>query len=51
MLGNLVRSKMGRAFVAIRDRDLAAEIMGINLFRYQLSAFAISSSMLEYPEA
>jgi branched-chain amino acid transport system permease protein len=34
---------MGRAFVAIRDRDLAAEIMGINLFRYKLSAFAISS--------
>ncbi len=40
---NLVRSRMGRAFVAIRDRDLAAEIMGINLFRYKLSAFAISS--------
>jgi branched-chain amino acid transport system permease protein len=40
---NLIRSKMGRAFVAIRDRDLAAEIMGINLFRYKLSAFAISS--------
>jgi len=40
---NLVRSKMGRAFVAIRDRDLAAEIMGINLFRYKLTAFAISS--------
>src|SRR4030066_145736 len=36
---NLVRSKMGRAFVAIRDRDLAAEIMGINLFRYKLLAF------------
>jgi branched-chain amino acid transport system permease protein len=40
---NLVRSKMGRAFVAIRDRDLAAQIIGINLFRYKLSAFAISS--------
>jgi branched-chain amino acid transport system permease protein len=40
---NLVRSRMGRAFVAIRDRDLAAEIMGINLFRYKLTAFAISS--------
>jgi branched-chain amino acid transport system permease protein len=40
---NLVRSKMGRAFVAIRDRDLAAEIIGINLFRYKMSAFAISS--------
>jgi len=40
---NLFRSRVGRAFVAIRDRDLAAEIMGINLFRYKLLAFAISS--------
>ena len=40
---NLVRSKMGRAFMAVRDRDLAAEIMGIDLFRYKLSSFAISS--------
>jgi branched-chain amino acid transport system permease protein len=40
---NLIRSKVGRAFVAIRDRDLAAEIMGISLFRYKLTAFAISS--------
>jgi branched-chain amino acid transport system permease protein len=40
---NLVRSRVGRAFVAIRDRDLAAEIMGISLFRYKLISFAISS--------
>ncbi len=40
---NLVRSRMGRAFVAIRDRDLSAEIIGINLLQYKLSAFAISS--------
>jgi branched-chain amino acid transport system permease protein len=40
---NLLRTKWGRAFVAIRDRDLAAEMMGINLFRYKLSAFALSS--------
>ena len=40
---NVVRSKWGRAFVAIRDRDLAAEIMGINLFRYKLVAFGLSS--------
>ncbi|MCX5860727.1 MAG: branched-chain amino acid ABC transporter permease [Desulfomonile sp.] len=40
---NLLRTKWGRAFVAIRDRDLAAEIMGINLFRYKLAAFALSS--------
>ncbi|MBU0515389.1 MAG: branched-chain amino acid ABC transporter permease [Proteobacteria bacterium] len=40
---NVVRTRVGRAFVAIRDRDLAAEIIGINLFRYKLTAFAVSS--------
>jgi branched-chain amino acid transport system permease protein len=40
---NLVRSRIGRAFVAIRDQDIAAEIIGINIFRYKLAAFAISS--------
>jgi len=38
---NLVRSRLGRAFVAIRDNDLAAEIMGISLFQYKLKAFFI----------
>jgi branched-chain amino acid transport system permease protein len=40
---NLIRSRIGRAFVAIRDQDIAAEIIGINIFRYKLWAFAISS--------
>ena len=40
---NIVRSRIGRAFVAIRDQDIAAEIIGINIFRYKLLAFAISS--------
>jgi branched-chain amino acid transport system permease protein len=40
---NLMRSRIGRAFIAIRDRDIAAEIIGINIFRYKLYAFAISS--------
>jgi branched-chain amino acid transport system permease protein len=40
---NLVRSRVGRAFIAIRDQDVAAEIIGINIFRYKLYAFAISS--------
>ena len=40
---NLVRSRIGRAFIAIRDQDIAAEIIGINIFRYKLLAFAISS--------
>ena len=40
---NLFRTRVGRAFVAIRDRDLAAEVMGINLFKYKIAAFAVSS--------
>jgi branched-chain amino acid transport system permease protein len=40
---NLMRSRIGRAFVAIRDQDIAAEIIGINIYRYKLLAFAISS--------
>ena len=40
---NLLRSRVGRAFVAIRDQDIAAEIIGINIFRYKLIAFAVSS--------
>jgi len=40
---NIVRGKIGRAFVSIRDNYIACEAMGINLFRYKLTAFAISS--------
>jgi branched-chain amino acid transport system permease protein len=36
---NITRTGVGRAFVAIRDNDLAAEGMGINLFRYKMLAF------------
>jgi len=38
---NLARTRPGRAFVAVRDNDLAAEVMGIDLFRYKLLAFFI----------
>ncbi|MEW6725426.1 branched-chain amino acid ABC transporter permease [Desulforudis sp. 1088] len=40
---NIFRTKVGRAFMAIRDRDLAAAAMGINLFEYKVKAFALSS--------
>ena len=40
---NLTRSKTGRAYSAIRDGDIAAEAIGINLFRFKSSAFALSS--------
>lgn len=43
LAGNIVRTKTGRAFVAIRDRDVAAEIMGINLTKYKILAFLISA--------
>jgi branched-chain amino acid transport system permease protein len=40
---NLVRSRVGRAFVAVRDRDLAASAIGIDVNRTKLLAFAVSS--------
>ena len=40
---NLARSRTGRALQAIRDRDIAAEIMGVPEYRYKTTAFAISS--------
>lgn len=43
MTKNIVRSRSGRAFVAIRDRYLAAEVIGVNLFKYRLMSFAFSS--------
>lgn len=42
---NLFRTRVGRAFIAIRDRDISAELMGINLLRYKTYAFGISSFM------
>lgn len=38
---NIMRTRAGRAFVAIRDNDLAAEVMGVNLWSYKLQAFFI----------
>jgi branched-chain amino acid transport system permease protein len=40
---NIVRSKIGRAFVAIRDNDVSAEIIGIPIFPYKLLSFSISA--------
>jgi branched-chain amino acid transport system permease protein len=42
---NLRRSFMGRAFVAIRDNDIAARTMGVNLVRFKLLAFIVSSAL------
>src|SRR4030042_741937 len=40
---NLIRSRLGRAFVALRDREIAAQQMGINIRLYKALAFGISS--------
>ncbi|HZA40106.1 MAG TPA: branched-chain amino acid ABC transporter permease [Actinomycetota bacterium] len=40
---NLARSAVGRAFAAVRDRDIAAEVMGVSLRKYKVLAFTISS--------
>jgi branched-chain amino acid transport system permease protein len=40
---NIVRTRTGRALQAIRDRDIAAEVMGVPEFKYKLIAFATSS--------
>ncbi len=40
---NISRSRLGRALVAIRDHDLAAELLGVNLFKYKLQAFFLAA--------
>jgi len=40
---NMMRTRVGRAFVAIRDKDVAAEVIGVNLTKYKVMSFAISA--------
>ena len=40
---NLFRTRVGRAFIAIRERDLTAEVLGVHLVKYKLMSFAIGS--------
>ena len=40
---NLTRSRIGRAWMAIRDHDVAAKVMGISMLRYKLLAFMVSA--------
>ncbi|MGD9971749.1 MAG: branched-chain amino acid ABC transporter permease [Desulfatirhabdiaceae bacterium] len=41
-VANLVRSRVGRAWIAIRDNDISAEVMGINVVKYKLMAFFVA---------
>jgi branched-chain amino acid transport system permease protein len=45
LVKNIVRTRPGRALQAIRDRDVAAEIVGVELGRYKVGAFALSSGL------
>lgn len=45
LLGNLERSRLGRAWLAIREDELAATCMGINAARLKLAAFALSAGL------
>jgi len=40
---NIIRTRTGRAFISVRDNDLAAELLGINVFAYKLRAFFLSA--------
>ncbi len=41
-MANLLRTRVGRAWIAIRDNDIAAEMMGVNVVRYKLLAFFVA---------
>lgn len=45
-LSNLTRSREGRAFAAVRERDVSASLLGINVARTKLLAFAVSSAVV-----
>ena len=40
---NLFRTRVGRAFIALRDREIAASVLGVDPRRYKLTAFGVSS--------
>lgn len=40
---NLFRTRMGKAFIAVRDHDISAEVMGVDVFVHKLAAFSVSS--------
>jgi branched-chain amino acid transport system permease protein len=45
-LSNLTRSRIGRSFAAVRERDVSASLLGINVARTKLLAFAVSSAVV-----
>ncbi|MCP3935092.1 MAG: branched-chain amino acid ABC transporter permease [Actinomycetia bacterium] len=45
LVKNLMRTRLGRAFQAVRDRDAAAEVIGVRLARTKVMSFVVSSSL------
>jgi branched-chain amino acid transport system permease protein len=45
IMANLLRTKVGRAWIAIRDNDIAAETMGVNIVYYKLLAFFVAGAL------
>ena len=45
LVKNIVRTRPGRALQAVRDRDVAAEVIGVSLARYKIAAFSLSSGL------
>ncbi|MCT7659927.1 branched-chain amino acid ABC transporter permease [Mycobacterium deserti] len=45
LVGNLERSRVGRAWIAVREDEDAAEVMGVNTFRFKLWAFVIGAAI------
>jgi branched-chain amino acid transport system permease protein len=45
LVRNLIRSRVGRAIIAIRDGEIAAEVLGVNLARYKVMTFGISAML------
>jgi branched-chain amino acid transport system permease protein len=45
LTANVTRTRLGRAFVSVRDNDLAAELLGVNLFATKLRAFIIAAML------
>jgi len=44
-MANLMRTRVGRAWIAIRDNDIAAEALGVNIVRYKLLAFFVAGAL------
>jgi branched-chain amino acid transport system permease protein len=40
---NLFRTRIGRSLISVRDRDISAEVMGVNVFKTKLTSFIVSS--------